>query len=186
MGHSSIKFIHDLRHIAPLGSDERIRAVSLLEKCKYRINPTFIYSHLLSCLQNNFSPSNNYQLLTFTMVGNHDFVLVFCSHGVSRISGFRCLCHRLRHQFCHLCDRRSVGNDYRRYSFSAYYLCTSPLHFHFNLPSQVIVAIFNVITDILCCRCCGSRRRYSSSTRTGRRGGYYRRRRGYNDARYAY
>ncbi|KAG2146902.1 uncharacterized protein EDB93DRAFT_1147988 [Suillus bovinus] len=31
--------------------------------------------------------------------------------------------------------------------------------------TTVIVTIFDVITDILCCRCCGSRR---SSRRTGR------------------
>lgn len=55
---------------------------------------------------------------------------------------------------------------------------------HLNLLSQVIVAIFDVITDILCCRCCG-RRRSSRSTRTGRRG-FSRRRRGYNNAPYAY
>jgi hypothetical protein len=44
--------------------------------------------------------------------------------------------------------------------------------YHLNLLSQVIVAIFDVITDILCCRCCGRRR---SSARTGGRR-YYRRR----------
>jgi hypothetical protein len=43
---------------------------------------------------------------------------------------------------------------------------------HPNLISQVIVAIFDVILDILCCRCCGSRR---TGMRTGRRS-YYRRR----------
>jgi len=55
-----------------------------------------------------------------------------------------------------------------------------------NMLSQVIVAIFNVITDILCCRCCGRRRRTTTSTRTGRRGGFSRRRRGYNNPQYAY
>ena len=39
---------------------------------------------------------------------------------------------------------------------------------HPYLLSQVIVAIFDVITDILCCRCCG-RRRTRTSTRTGGR-----------------
>jgi hypothetical protein len=43
---------------------------------------------------------------------------------------------------------------------------------HLNLPSQVFVAIFDVIFDILCCRCFGSRR---TGMRTGRRS-YYRRR----------
>jgi hypothetical protein len=60
---------------------------------------------------------------------NYGLVLMFYSHGVSRISGFRCFCHRLRPQFYHLCDRRCLGNDYRRHRFSAYYcgrvLCTS-------------------------------------------------------------
>jgi hypothetical protein len=56
---------------------------------------------------------------------------------------------------------------------------------HLNLSSQIIVAIFDVITDILCCRCCGRRRTRTTSTRTGRRG-FFRRRRGYNNAQYTY
>ena len=51
---------------------------------------------------------------------------------------------------------------------------------HLNPLSQVIVAIFDVILDILCCRCCGSRR---STRRTGRRGGGYYRRRGFGRSR---
>jgi hypothetical protein len=44
---------------------------------------------------------------------------------------------------------------------------------HLNLLSQVIVAIFDCIIDILCCRCCGSRRRTGrrTGTRTGTRTG---------------
>jgi hypothetical protein len=51
--------------------------------------------------------------------------------GLSRISGFRRLCHRLWHQFYHLCDRLCLGNDYRRHCFGAYYYCgRNPLLLH--------------------------------------------------------
>ena len=55
-------------------------------------------------------------------------------------------------------------------------LMWTPIHLTLIYHPQVIVTIFDVITDILCCRCCSGRRR------SGRRG-YYRRRGGFSGGR---
>jgi hypothetical protein len=51
----------------------------------------------------------------------------YVSQGVSCISGFHYLFHRLRYQCYYLCDCRSHRNDCRRHRCSAYTLLSRPL-----------------------------------------------------------
>ncbi|TFL03594.1 hypothetical protein BDV98DRAFT_564475 [Pterulicium gracile] len=85
------------------------------------------------------------------------------------MTGLRILCYRTRHQLCHLRNcpshhgHRRCYHQRHRHHLQRESHPHSPTQLHTQLT---IVCSFQVITDILCCRC-GKRRR--SSGRAGRR-----------------
>ena len=105
--------IVQLEHIRTVSHHEDESTLSLLllfDLSAFNANPAYQHSH---------SP----------WWVTYEPVLVSYSHGDSRISGFRCLCHRSRPQFYRPCDRRCLGIDYWRRLWSAYHcgrdLCIS-------------------------------------------------------------